>query len=51
MPDNNNREKNISRQKRLYNDLKDILKPLEDKFQVTFGDDELANVIGIVKQI
>lgn len=51
MPVNINREKIISRQKRLYNDLKDILKPLEDKFQVTFGDDELANVIGIVKQI
>lgn len=51
MPLNVSRAKIISRQKRLYNDLKDILKPLEDKFQIAFGDDELANIISIVKQI
>lgn len=51
MPLNVNRAKILSRQKRLCNDLKDFLKPLEDKFQVAFGDDELAHIIGIIKQI
>lgn len=51
MPQNLNRAKIIKRHKRFYNDLKDFLKPLEEKFQITFGDDELAHIISVVKQI
>ena len=51
MPTTRNREKLISRNKRLYHDLKDILKKLEEPFEVIFSDDELACIIAIIKQI
>lgn len=51
MPLNVNKAKIIGRQKRLYNDLRDFLRPLEEKFEITFGDDEMAHIIGIIKEI
>ncbi|MCI8401758.1 MAG: PRD domain-containing protein [Lachnospiraceae bacterium] len=51
MPGNINRENILMRHKRLYNDLKDILKPLEEEFDIVFGDDEMANIISIIKQL
>lgn len=51
VPVNYNRENVISRHKRLYNDLKEILKPLEESFEIEFGDDEMAFIISIIKQL
>lgn len=51
MPVTINRESLISKNKRLYNDLQDILKPLEEMFEIHFSDDELACIIAIIKQI
>lgn len=46
-----NREQVIGKNKKLYNRLRDILSPLEDYFAIRFNDNELANLITIVKQI
>lgn len=51
MPENANKEAILSRNKRLYNDLKDILKVLEDTFEIQFHDDEIAYMIAIIKQV
>ncbi len=51
MPINVNREKILSRSKRMYNDLRDILRPLEEEFEVMISDDEMANIISIIKQM
>lgn len=50
-PENRNKESVIARNKRLYNDLKDSLGPLEEAFDVRFSDDEIAYMIAIIKQI
>ncbi len=36
--------------KRLYNGLKEILHLIEEEFLIVFDDDELANIIQIIKQ-
>lgn len=51
VPENLNRENIISRHKRLYNDLRDILESLEKAYDIRFGDSEMAYIISIVKQI
>ena len=47
---NINTKQLIMKNKRLYNDLCEILHVLEDEFYVTFNDDEIANIIQIIKQ-
>ncbi|WP_040210942.1 PRD domain-containing protein [Clostridium polynesiense] len=49
-PRNEQSNRIISKNKRLYNDLKDILAKAEDEFYVKFNDDEYANIIQIIKQ-
>lgn len=51
MPTNIHREAILQKNKRLYNDIKDILEPLEEEFEVCFPDDEIANIICIIKQL
>ena len=51
MPVTMNRDTLISRNKRLYHDLRDILQTLEKAFDICFSDDELAYIIAIIKQI
>jgi transcriptional regulatory protein LevR len=51
VPENTNRDAILSRNKRLYNDLRDILKPLENAFDIQFSNDELSYMISIIKQI
>lgn len=40
----------IMKNKRLYNGLKEILHLIEEEFLIVFDDDELANIIQIIKQ-
>ena len=40
----------ILKNKRLYNDLKELLHLIEEEFCVEFNDDELANIIQIIRQ-
>ena len=51
MPQKFNREGIISHNKRLYNDLRDILKGIEETFGISFSDDEVAYIIGIIKKL
>lgn len=51
MPLNLNKAKVISRQKRLYNSLREYIAPLEEAFGVQFGDDEMAHIISIIKEL
>ena len=51
VPANLNQESIISRHKRLYSSLKEILQPLEEAFGVTFCDNEMAYIISIIKQL
>lgn len=51
MPENANREAILARNKRLYNDLRDILRALEDTFEIRFQDDDFAYMISIIKQV
>ena len=39
----------ISKNKRLYHELKDILEPVETEMDILFSDEELATIIDIVK--
>lgn len=41
----------LNKNKRLYNDLKEFLTPFEEYYCINFNDDELANIISIVKKI
>lgn len=41
----------ISKNKRLYHKLKDILEPVESEMGVLFNDDEIATIIEIIKQL
>lgn len=50
LPKNAQAERIIGKNKRLYNDLKDFLAPAEEEFYVKFSDDELANIIQIIKK-
>ncbi len=49
-PQNRQAQYIISKNKRLYNDLKDILTRLESEFYISINDDELANIIQIIKR-
>lgn len=49
MPINVRKDYIIGRNKKIYNDLKDILGPLENAMEMHFGDDELSMIIEIVK--
>lgn len=51
LPEKGNRQGIISRNKRLYNDLREILAELEQAFEVHFSDDEVAYIIAIVKKL
>lgn len=51
MPEKSNRQGIISRNKRLYNDLREILQIVEEPFEVQFSDDEVAYIIGIIKKL
>lgn len=51
MPENPNRQTLIRSNKRLYNDLREIMTGIEEAFGIRFSDDELAYIIGIVKKI
>lgn len=51
IPENANRDAILSRNKRLYNDVKDILKPLERAFEIRFNDDEISYMISIIRQL
>ncbi len=51
LPQNPTAQRVIAKNKRLYNDLKDFLAPAEAEFYVKFSDDELANIIQIIKRI
>lgn len=47
-PTNFHKNSVIIKHKRLYHELKEILKPLEDSMMVEFSDDELATIIEII---
>lgn len=49
-PQNRQAQRIISKNKRLYHDLKKILTLAEEEFYVRFSDDELANIIQIIKK-
>ena len=49
--ENGSQEGIISRNKRLYNDLREILSGLEETFDIRFSDDELAYMIAMVKKL
>lgn len=50
LPQNGQSKRIISKNKRLYHDLKEILTLAEDEFYVQFSDDELANIIQLIKK-
>ena len=47
---NKAKEKIIFKNKKLYNDLKDILSVIEDEFYIKFSDDEISYIIQIIKK-
>ncbi len=49
LPINIHRDALLSKNKRTYNDIKDIIVDLEEDAEVTIGDDELATIIEILK--
>lgn len=49
-PPNGQAQRIISKSKRMYHDLKDFLAPVEEEFDVQFNDDEIANIIQIIKK-
>ena len=51
LPVNINRRNILSKNKILYNNICDILEELEDVCDIKFSDDEIANIISIIKQI
>ena len=40
----------LNRNKKLYNNLQDIMKVIEYEFSIEFGEDDFANIICIIKQ-
>ena len=48
IPTNFHKNSVIIKHKRLYHELKDILKPLENSMMVEFNDDEMATIIEIL---
>ena len=49
LPINIHRDALLSKNKRTYNDIKDIIVDLEEDAEVTIGDDEIATIIEILK--
>ncbi|WP_300276070.1 PRD domain-containing protein [Peptacetobacter sp.] len=48
---NIHKAKILSKNKQIYNQLKEILEEIEIDFNILFNDDELANIISLIKQI
>lgn len=48
---NYKKETILNKHKRLYNDLIGLLEPIEEAYQIHFNDDEIANIISIIKKI
>lgn len=48
LPTNLHRESTISRHKKIYNELIDILYPIEEEYEIKFNDDEIATIIDII---
>lgn len=40
----------LNRNKKLYNDLQDVMASIESEFSIEFKEDDFANIIGIIKQ-
>lgn len=51
LPINRRKDSIFQGHKRLYNDLKDALQPVEQAFSIIFNADEIANMIEIICQI
>lgn len=51
LPENVHKQRIISKNKRLYHDLKEIIKPLEEYYYIHFSDDEIAHIISIIKEL
>lgn len=49
LPVNVRKDNLISRHKKMYNDLQDILKPLEQETGIHFEDDEIATIMDILR--
>ena len=49
MPISTKKNQILNKNKTLYNDLKEILKPLEKSMNIQFSDDEIAIIIEIIK--
>ena len=49
LPVNVRKDNVISHHKKMYNDLQDILRPLEEEMDIRFGDDEIATIIDILR--
>ena len=49
--ENIHRDAILNKNKRLYYSLKDVLLPLEEEFEIRFNDDEIANIISIIRLI
>ena len=47
---NINTKQLVQKNKRLYHDLREILSLIEEEFYIEFNDDEIANIIQIIKQ-
>lgn len=41
----------LNKNKRLYNELKEVVHPIEKAYKISFNDDELAYIISMIKQI
>ncbi len=50
LPKNEQQQRIIAKNKRLYHDLKEFLSVIEQEFYVQFTDDEFANMIQIIKK-
>ena len=48
---NIHKESIILKNKRLYNNIKNLLEDIESEFDILFSDDEIANIIGIIKKV
>ena len=49
LPANVHKDTVLSRNKRAYNDIRDILRELEEEADVTIQDDEIATILEILK--
>ena len=40
----------VAKNKKIYNDLKDCLKPIEETFEISYLEEEIASLIQIIKK-